>query len=40
VHRYQSEKRDALEHWAAKLRSIVAPPPANVTRLRKVAVDA
>jgi len=37
--RYQSEKRDALERWAGKLRTIIAPPPANVRRLR-VAADA
>jgi integrase len=37
VHRYQSEKRDALERWASRLRDIVEPPPANVRRLRMVA---
>jgi len=30
VHRYQAEKRDALERWAAKLRGIVEPQPDNV----------
>jgi integrase len=39
LHRYQSEKREALERWAYKLRDIVAPPPANVRRFR-VATDA
>jgi integrase len=34
VHRYQSEKRDALERWASKLRSIVEPPPANLIALK------
>jgi integrase len=40
VHRYQAEKREALERWASRLRDIVTPPPANVTWLRKVATDA
>jgi integrase len=31
---YLPEKRDALDRWAAKVRSTVEPPPANVTRLR------
>src|SRR5262249_48688062 len=39
VHRYQTEKREALERWANRLRDIVMPPPANVSRLR-VAADA
>jgi integrase len=39
VHRYQTEKREALERWANRLRDIVTPPPANVSRLR-VAADA
>jgi hypothetical protein len=30
-HRYEDEMRQALEKWAARLRSIVNPPPANVT---------
>jgi integrase len=38
LHRYQSEKREALERWANRLRGIVTPPPANVRRLR-VAAD-
>ena len=37
VHRYQAEKRDALERWANRLRTIIAPPPANVRQLRAVA---
>ena len=39
THRYQNEKRAALEQWASRLRDIVTPPPANVRRLR-VAADA
>jgi integrase len=39
VHRYQTEKREALERWANRLRDIVTPPPANVRALR-VAADA
>ena len=39
IHRYQAEKRQALERWANRLRDIVTPPPANVRRLR-VAADA
>jgi integrase len=39
LHRYQAEKREALERWANRLRDIVTPPPANVRRLR-VAADA
>jgi integrase len=39
VHRYQTEKREALERWANRLRDIVTPPPANVRQLR-VAADA
>jgi integrase len=34
VHRYQSEKRDALERWASRLRTIIAPPPANVVAMK------
>jgi len=37
IHRYQAEKRDALERWANRLRDIVTPPPANVRQLRVVA---
>jgi integrase len=32
-HAYVDEKRAALALWAAKLRDIVTPPPANVVRL-------
>ena len=39
THRYQAEKREALERWASRLRDIVTPPPANVRQLRE-AVDA
>lgn len=34
VHKYQREKRDALERWAQRVRKIVTPPPDNVTDLR------
>ena len=34
-HTYEEEMRDALKLWAARLRSIVNPPPENVVRLRK-----
>jgi integrase len=37
-HAYLDEKRRALELWAAKLRSIVEPPPANVVALREAAL--
>ncbi len=41
LHRYENEKRDALELWEKRLLSIVAPPPAddggNVVRLPKRA---
>jgi integrase len=40
TYRYQSQKREALELWASKLRTIVEPPPANVRRLHTVAADA
>jgi integrase len=33
LHAYESEKRHALELWAARLRSIVEPPPAKVVSL-------
>jgi integrase len=35
---YADEKRDALEQWAARLRSIVEPPPANVVVLAKASI--
>jgi len=34
-HRYEDELREALTRWAARLRSIVTPPPANVTALKR-----
>src|SRR5262245_6849387 len=34
VHTYRTEKGQALEHWANRLRDIVTPPPANVRQLR------
>jgi integrase len=34
LHRFDKEKRDALNAWEARLLSIVEPPPANVVRLR------
>jgi integrase len=34
-HSYINEKRHALELWAARLRSIIEPPPANVVTLEK-----
>ena len=33
-HRYETEMREALELWAARLRSIVEPPAPNVIALR------
>ena len=33
LHDYLDEKREALELWAARLRSIVDPPPSNVVQL-------
>jgi integrase len=33
-HAYLDEKRFALDSWAARLRNIVEPPPANVVELR------
>jgi integrase len=37
-HRYVPEMREALELWAARLRSIVGPTPANVVPLKTRAV--
>jgi integrase len=34
-HTYLNEKRVALDAWAARLRSIVEPPPANVVELAR-----
>jgi integrase len=39
-HDYLDEKREALELWAARLRSIVCPPAANVVALAMVRVPA
>ena len=37
-HRYVDEMREALTLWAARLRSIVEPPPANVVSIAKARV--
>jgi integrase len=34
-HEFQDEMREALELWAARLRSIVSPPPANVLPMKR-----
>jgi len=34
-HAYQDEKRECLELWETRLRSIVEPPPRNVTNLEQ-----
>ena len=34
-HKFIDERREALDLWAAKLSSIVNPPPANVVSLTK-----
>ncbi len=34
LHRYDSEKRKALEVWNARLAAILSPPPDNLVRLR------
>jgi hypothetical protein len=34
LHDYFDEKREALSLWAARLKSIVEPPPSNVVALR------
>ncbi len=33
-HEYATEKRDALERWASRLREITEPPPENVVKLK------
>jgi integrase len=38
IHRYEDEKRDALQRWERKLRSIIDPPPANVIELKSAGV--
>jgi integrase len=35
LHDYFDEKREALELWAGRLRSIVSPPPANVVPMKR-----
>jgi integrase len=35
-HNYREEKREALQLWAARLRTIVEPPPSNVVPLQAV----
>jgi integrase len=37
-HRYEEEMREVLTLWAARLRSIVKPPPANVVPITKAKV--
>jgi integrase len=37
LHTYREEKREALEKWAARLLSIVEPPPDNVVPLKERA---
>jgi hypothetical protein len=37
LHDYFDEKREALETWAARLRSIVEPQPANVVQLSRAS---
>jgi integrase len=37
LHQYESEMREALDLWAARLRDIVTPPPDNVVRMRDLA---
>jgi integrase len=34
-HTYETEIREALELWAARLRDIITPPPENVVRMRE-----
>ena len=35
---YLDEKREALELWAARLRSIVNPQPSNIIQLKTIGV--
>lgn len=37
---YADEKREALELWAARLRSIVEPPPAQINVIELATVRA
>jgi integrase len=39
-HAYIDEKRAALQGWEARLRSIVTPPPANVTPFARRRLEA
>ena len=34
-HTYETEMREALDLWAARLRDIVTPPPENLVTLRR-----
>ncbi len=38
-HAYQQEIAEALERWAARLRSIVSPPPVNVVSIERARVS-
>src|SRR5204862_7823337 len=40
LHRYEGEIRDAMHKWAARLWSIVEPPPPNVVKLPSAAPGA
>jgi integrase len=40
LHDYLDEKREALELWVTRLRSIVEPPPDNVVTLKAVTSNA
>lgn len=35
LHSFEQEKRDALDKWAARLRRILEPPPANVVDINR-----
>jgi hypothetical protein len=37
LHDYLDEKREALELWAAQLKAIVSPKPANVVPIRRAS---
>jgi integrase len=38
LHDYHDEKREALQLWHARLRTLVEPPPPNVVKLQRDAV--
>jgi integrase len=38
-HKYDAEKRQALDLWAGALRDIITPPPANVVALSKARME-